>query len=89
MALFDPVELWPKSLLGFSSGASAGRRSRWRPPPDNVGTGITGSCQPLTDGSLADPKDLGDPALSPARLFEVLGVQAPRFLPVAREMVHA
>jgi hypothetical protein len=50
---------------------------------------MTGSCQPLIDGSLADPEGLGDAALSPPLLPEVPGVQAPRFLSVAREMVHA
>jgi hypothetical protein len=50
---------------------------------------VAGACHPLTDGSFADAKGLGDLALGPALLFEMPGLEPSGFSPVVGWRVHA
>ena len=70
-------------------GRQPPRGPGWRPAPESSGAGIAGPCHPLTDGALADAQGLSNPALGPALLLEVPGLQAPSFLPGMRCRVHA
>ena len=50
---------------------------------------VGGAFHPLTDGSFADAKGLGNLALGPALVFELLGLEPSGFSPVAGCIVHA
>jgi hypothetical protein len=50
---------------------------------------VAGAFHPLTDGSFADAKGLGDLALGPALLFEMPGLEPSGFSPVVGCRVHA
>jgi len=50
---------------------------------------VAGACHPLTDGSFADAKGLGNLALGPALLFEMPGLEPSGFSPVVGCRVHA
>jgi hypothetical protein len=64
-------------------GRQSPRGPGWRPATESIGAGVAGPFHPLTDGSLADPQGLGNPALGPAFLLEVPGLETSGFLPVA------
>jgi hypothetical protein len=65
-------------LLGRQTPGCPARRAvmeRLRPT-------FAAALHPLADGALADAESLGNPALRPALLLEVPGLQASSFLPV-------
>jgi hypothetical protein len=67
-------------LLAWQAACSTRRRVM----PERLGTLGAGTAHPLTDGSFADAKRLGNPALSPPVLLEVPGLKPSGFFPVGR-----
>jgi hypothetical protein len=73
--------MWPRDPAARRSG-------RWA-VLQPLGPGFADSGHPLAARSLADTQGFGNPALGPTFRLEVPCLQAPRFLPILRDRVHA